>query len=103
MPRYKEERPDVSDGEIMAKLVGSCSSQAHSSVERAGLLGGVRMRLLDTDQDLALAGDVLEAAVLEDVDRGLIPFFVVATLGTTNSCAFDKLTEIGPICAKHKV
>ena len=31
------------------------------------------------------------------VCQGLVPFCVVATLGTTNSCAFDNLKEIGRI------
>jgi glutamate/tyrosine decarboxylase-like PLP-dependent enzyme len=26
---------------------------------------------------------------------------VVATLGTTGTCAFDALDEIGPICERH--
>jgi tyrosine decarboxylase len=31
----------------------------------------------------------------EDELQGLIPFFVSTTLGTTGSCAFDNLVEIG--------
>lgn len=31
----------------------------------------------------------------EDEQQGLIPFFVSTTLGTTGSCAFDDLAEIG--------
>lgn len=31
----------------------------------------------------------------EDELQGLIPFFVSTTLGTTGSCAFDALEEIG--------
>ena len=85
----------------MTRLVCYGSQQAHSSVERAGLLAGVRMRLLDTDQDLAITGDILEAAVTEDRARGLIPFCCVATLGTTSSCAFDDLKTLGPVCQKE--
>lgn len=33
----------------------------------------------------------------KDVADGLIPFYIVATLGTTNSCAFDRLDEIGVV------
>lgn len=33
-----------------------------------------------------------------DEFEGLIPFFVSTTLGTTGSCAFDALEEIGPVC-----
>ena len=88
-------------GAVMARLVCYGSQQAHSSVERAGLLAGVRMRLLDTDQDLAITGDILEAAVREDRARGLIPFCCVATLGTTSSCAFDDLKTLGPVCQKE--
>lgn len=30
-------------------------------------------------------------------------FKVVATLGTTNCCAFDCLDEIGPVCEEEEV
>ena len=30
-----------------------------------------------------------------DSDLGLVPFFVMATLGTTSSCAFDNLAKLG--------
>lgn len=53
-----------------------CADQAHSSVERAGLLGGVKLRLLPADEKLRLRGDVLERAIQEDRRNGLIPFYV---------------------------
>lgn len=34
-------------------------------------------------------------AMEEDELQGLIPFFVSTTLGTTGSCSFDALEEIG--------
>ncbi|KZC13244.1 Aromatic-L-amino-acid decarboxylase [Dufourea novaeangliae] len=39
-----------------------------------------------------------QAIRTEDVANGLVPFFVSTTLGTTGSCAFDNLVEIGPVC-----
>ena len=97
---YMEAHPEeeVVHGGLFSRLVAYGSKQAHSSVERAGLLAGVRMRLLESDADFSLRGDTLEAAAKEDLERGLIPFCVVATLGTTSSCAFDNLQEIGPVC-----
>lgn len=35
-----------------------------------------------------------------DVRRGLVPFFVSTTLGTTACCSFDNLMEIGPVCRR---
>lgn len=96
----RDAHPEWDDAQIVPKLVGYCSAQAHSSVERAGLLGGVKLRLLPADADNQLRGQTLEDAVQEDLRSGLIPFFVVATLGTTNTCAFDRLVEIGPV-AQH--
>lgn len=85
----------------MTKLVAYASNQSHSSVERAGLLGGVKIRLLPTDENQSLRGDTLESAILEDKSKGLIPFFVVATLGTTSTCAFDRLDEVGVVTEKY--
>lgn len=50
--------------------------QAHSSVERAGLLGGVKLRSLQPDGKRRLRGDTLREAIEEDTRNGLIPFYV---------------------------
>ena len=96
----KEQDQEVQDSNITSRLVAYCNSQAHSSVERAGMLAGVRMRLLESDENFSLRGETVAKAVREDREQGLVPFCVIATLGTTSSCAFDKLQEIGPVCAE---
>ncbi|ODN06479.1 Aromatic-L-amino-acid decarboxylase [Orchesella cincta] len=88
---------------FISKLVSYTSEQSHSSVERAGMLGGVKMRMIPTDEDLRMRGADLKAAIQKDKAAGLIPFFVVATLGSTNSCAFDALDEIGDVCQEEEV
>ena len=42
-------------------------------------------------------------AIAEDKAKGLIPFCVIATLGTTACLAFDNILELGPICQREKV
>ncbi|XP_076436564.1 aromatic-L-amino-acid decarboxylase-like [Babylonia areolata] len=96
-------QPDVTLGHVMDRLVAYCSDQAHSSVIRAGLVGGVRMRTLETDDKGALHGATLKAAILEDLGKGLIPFYLCATLGSTPTCAFDNLKELGPLCEEHSM
>ncbi|XP_034237668.1 aromatic-L-amino-acid decarboxylase-like [Thrips palmi] len=99
--KVREEDPKLSDGEIRSKLVAYTSDQANSSVWKSGLLGAIPMRQLPTDAEGALRGDVLEAAIRSDRQKGLIPCFVVATLGTTGTCAFDNLEELGPVCNRE--
>lgn len=52
------------------------NTQAHSSVEKAGLIGLVKMRFLPSDDKLSLRGETLQKAVDEDLSSGLIPFYV---------------------------
>lgn len=52
------------------------AAQAHSSVERAGLLGGVKLRSVPADANNQLRGETLEQFIREDLDKGLIPFYV---------------------------
>lgn len=89
--------------EAKLKLVAYASAQAHSSVERAGLLGDVIMRLLQPDEDLSLRGETLAKAIKEDLEKGLIPFYVVGTLGTTNCCSYDNLVELGQVCQEYGI
>lgn len=100
---YKVGQPDLEDAEVNGRLIGYCSDQAHSSVEKAGLIGLVKMRFLHSDGNLSLRGDTLQEAITADREMGLIPFYVCATLGTTGACAFDNLREIGPVCDRERV
>ncbi|XP_034939789.1 aromatic-L-amino-acid decarboxylase [Chelonus insularis] len=101
--QMKQDHPEWTDNQIIEKLVAYCSRQAHSSVERAGLLGGVQFRQLDVDSKNKLRGDTLAAAIKEDKEKGLIPFYAVATLGTTCCLAFDALDEMGVVCNREDV
>src|SRR5437016_1321802 len=73
-------------------LVVYASAQAHSSVDKAALLGGFgrdNVRHIATDAASAMRADALAAAVREDLASGLRPCAVVATTGTTTSTALD--------------
>jgi aromatic-L-amino-acid decarboxylase len=87
-------------------IVVYTSTQAHSSVEKAVKIAGIgseRLRLIDVDDTFAMRPDALEAAIRADLDAGLLPAFVSATVGTTSSTAIDPLPAIGEICARHGV
>ncbi|XP_012262153.2 aromatic-L-amino-acid decarboxylase-like [Athalia rosae] len=101
--RLKEEHPDWDDAVIKSKLIAYTSDQANSSVEKAGLLGSMPMRHLPSDEKCRLRGSVLREAIEEDEKNGLIPCYVVATLGTTGTCSHDCLDELGPICNEKNV
>lgn len=95
--------PDLDEDEIKPKLVAYTSDQCNSSVEKAGLLGSMKMRLLKADSNAKLRGETLKQAMEDDRAQGLIPCYVIANLGTTGTCAFDALTEIGPVCREADV
>ncbi|XP_030764776.1 histidine decarboxylase [Sitophilus oryzae] len=95
---YEELYPDVTKHEINGKLVAYCSDQAHSSVEKAALIGLVTLRYIDCDENYSMRGSKLLKAIKQDREQGLIPFWVCATLGTTGACAFDNLEEITEVC-----
>uniref|UniRef100_A0A8C5FJU9 Aromatic-L-amino-acid decarboxylase n=1 Tax=Gadus morhua TaxID=8049 RepID=A0A8C5FJU9_GADMO len=98
-----ESDPQRSEADIISKLIAYTSEEAHSSVERAGLIGGVGIRMVATDEHFSVRAETLEKMVAEDKAAGFIPFFFCATLGTTPSCAFDKITELGPLCNAENI
>ncbi|XP_048468580.1 aromatic-L-amino-acid decarboxylase [Rhincodon typus] len=101
--QMQEKYPDLEEVSVISKLVAYTSEQSHSSVERAGLIAGVKMRKLPTDEKFSLRGEALRQALEEDKTLGLIPFYLCATLGTTPSCAFDNIMELGPICTSENI
>ncbi|XP_028363261.1 histidine decarboxylase [Phyllostomus discolor] len=97
----KVSEPEADESSLNARLIAYASDQAHSSVEKAGLISLVKMKFLPVDDNFSLRGEALQKAIQEDKERGLVPVFVCATLGTTGVCAFDCLSELGPICARE--
>jgi len=63
----------------------------------------VSCKKLKTDGNFSVRGETLQQQIEEDRNAGLIPFYVVATLGTTSVCSYDNLLEIGPICNKENI
>ncbi|XP_023245432.1 tyrosine decarboxylase-like [Copidosoma floridanum] len=100
--KEKPEYAHLDETALLGKLVAYCSTQSHSCVEKGARVSFFTLRLLEPDEHSSLRGATLEQAIEADVAAGLIPFFVSTTLGTTGSCAFDKLTEIGPVCRKYE-
>ncbi len=83
-----------------------CSTEAHSSIERAVKIAGFgkeNLRKIEVDENFALKPDALEAAIRHDLDHGFIPLAVVAAIGTTGSTAVDPLYEISNICKKYQL
>lgn len=85
-------------------LVVYASEEAHSSVEKGVKIAGYgneNIRLIPTDDALAMIPSALESAVLDDKKSNLKPACVVATVGTTSSSAIDPLAPIGKVCRTH--
>jgi glutamate/tyrosine decarboxylase-like PLP-dependent enzyme len=77
--------------------------QAHSCFKKACLVLGLehgRILPASKDHDWALQPDTLQKAIEEDLAAGLIPFYALATVGTTSSCAVDPLPEIAAVTQK---
>ncbi|XP_033096311.1 aromatic-L-amino-acid decarboxylase-like [Anneissia japonica] len=95
--------PDEDKAVLLSKLVAYCSKQAHSSVEKATMIGFVKLRQLPTDENYSLRGSTLLHAIKNDEEKGLVPFYVVGTLGTTSVCSCDNLEELGKVCSERNI
>ena len=80
------------------------SDQAHSSVEKAAItlgLGRIGYRAIRSDQGFRMDVAALEQAISEDLEAGLRPMAVVATVGTTATTSIDPVGAIAAICRRH--
>ena len=88
------------------RMVAYCSTQTHSSVEKAMKIAGLgsdNLRAIPVDQEFAMRPDLLAQHIASDIKAGLIPCFVCATVGTTSSNAIDPVREIARICREHNI
>jgi aromatic-L-amino-acid/L-tryptophan decarboxylase len=90
----------------MEKFTVYCSSEAHSSIEKAVKIIGLgknNLRKIPVDDAFAMNPAKLEAAISEDKRSGYRPLAVVAAFGTTGSTAVDPLEAVVKICRKHGI
>lgn len=76
------------------KMVVYCSDQTHAIVQKATMILGIHFRSIPTSKETnyALNPDRLGANLRRSKKDGLIPIAVIATTGTTSSCAFGVLS-----------
>ncbi|HLF34521.1 MAG TPA: aminotransferase class I/II-fold pyridoxal phosphate-dependent enzyme [Cyclobacteriaceae bacterium] len=84
-----------------------CSLEAHSSIDKAVRISGLGhdnlVRIKTHINDLSMDPDALEKSLMKDIENGLKPLCVIATIGTTGTMAIDPLEPIGEICQKYKI
>ncbi len=88
------------------QLVVYTSNQAHSSIEKAAKIAGVtreNLRFIEVDTNYSMRPESLQQHIADDIQSGLTPFYIVATVGTTSSNAVDPLTDIGVIAQEHNI
>lgn len=90
----------------MPKLRLYCSEQAHSSIEKAAITLGIGLdgvKKIPVDSDFKMIPSELEKAIENDKKNGIVPFCVVATIGTTSTTSVDPVDEIAELCCKHNL
>jgi len=80
------------------------SDQAHHSVKKAAMIAGLlpdHVREIPGDERFRLDVGALQRAIDDDRGRGLRPFLVVASAGTTNTGAVDPLPALADLCDRE--
>ena len=80
------------------------SEQAHSSIDKGIItlgLGQRSLRKIPVDDQFRMIPDALAAAITEDKRNGIVPFCIVATVGTTSTSSIDPVADLIPIGEEH--
>jgi aromatic-L-amino-acid decarboxylase len=88
----------------LPKLRLYCSEETHSSIEKAGItlgIGRTGTRKIPTDAEFRMDPAALASAIAEDRTAGIVPFCVVATVGTTSTSSIDPVPAIADICERE--
>lgn len=90
-------------GKARGRLIALGTEESHSSTAKAAKIAGVRYRAIPVqmNDDLALTGAGLQAILDECRQKGLEPFYLTTTLGTTGTCATDRFEEIKEVRKHH--
>ena len=85
-------------------LLVYCSGNTHIWIEKAARLFGLgtdSVRWIDTDHSNRMNTEMLDTAILRDMDKGFRPLMVVGTAGDVSTGVVDNLKGIAGICKKY--
>src|SRR2546428_7074133 len=102
--RIREE--GMSGREDLPLLRVYASEQAHSSIDKGIItlgLGQRSLRKIPVDAEFRMNANALAEAVNEDKRNGILPFCVVATVGTTSTSSIDPVPEIIEVCEQYSM
>uniref|UniRef100_A0A3B4AL77 Glutamate decarboxylase 2 n=2 Tax=Periophthalmus magnuspinnatus TaxID=409849 RepID=A0A3B4AL77_9GOBI len=88
------------------KLVAFTSEHSHFSIKKGAAALGIGTEsvvCIKADESGKMIPADLERRILEAKQKGLVPFFVSATAGTTVYGAFDPLIAVSDICKKYNI
>jgi aromatic-L-amino-acid decarboxylase len=88
------------------RIVAYCSTQTHSSIEKAVKIAGIgsdNLRQIEVDENFSMRPEALARQIESDIRSGLVPCFVCATAGTTSSNAVDPIAEIARVCHRQNL
>ncbi len=89
-----------------SRCVLYASQHRHWSVDRGAKIIGLRpdqIHALPCDAEYRLRVENLQQAIDADLQRGLLPWAVLANAGTTNTGSIDPLVEIAATCNRHRL
>ena len=85
----------------LGRLTVYASTEAHSSITKGARVAGFaadQIRIVPTDDSLAMDAAALAEMVAEDEAAGRMPCLVVATIGTTSTGVIDPIAAIADVC-----
>jgi len=94
----------VEKGADIRKLLVYTTAQAHSSVVRAAWVAGIardNVRIVKMDDRFRMSPEDLARAIDGDRAKGLEPFLVAASAGTTNTGSVDPIEAIADVCERN--
>ncbi len=91
-----------------SKVTVYTSDQAHSSVVKAAMVCGLadhaedrsRVRVIESGADLRMDLGAMERSMRADMDAGLVPMMVTATVGSTSTGAVDEVGGVADVIAR---
>jgi aromatic-L-amino-acid/L-tryptophan decarboxylase len=104
-------REQVAGSDVRAREPGRspqlriyASEQGHSSIDKAARalgLGSDGVRHVAVDDEYRMKSQALADAIAEDRRAGVLPFCVVATVGSTSCTSIDPVPEIADLCERE--